>query len=62
MPIRAITSASIQRKFDTFFIQFTVYHDNASDESGVRFNFEPLGLNTDVGSDSVTNNFQSSKR
>ncbi len=48
---------NVQRRFDRFFATVSVYHDDNSDESGLRFNLFPEGLGAQAGTGSLENLF-----
>ena len=51
------TTFTLIRKFDRFYITFSVYYDAVEDVSGVRFGLVPLGLSRAVSTDSLNQIF-----
>ena len=48
---------SVLRKFDRFFMLFSVYHDQSNNESGFSFGLFPEGLGKGASTDQLTNVF-----
>jgi hypothetical protein len=51
------SSVSVLRKFDRFFMLFSVYHDQSNNESGFSFGLFPEGLGKGASTDQLTNVF-----
>jgi len=53
--------ATVQRKFDRFFVTVSVYRNENTDENGLRFNLFPEGLSPNAGLGAVENLFGSNR-